>query len=88
MPLRNANKSIILIRDGKRITVSPDDVFDFTAEEIEQITEADPQALSASTTIDLTAEDGEAVVQPVAKANGGKGGKAAAKAAAKESGEL
>lgn len=37
MPIRIANQTIVLQRDGKRIVVKPKEKYDFTAKELEEI---------------------------------------------------
>lgn len=45
MPVRVALQRITTSRDGQRVTVSPGDVFDFTAEEIAALAGQSPPAL-------------------------------------------
>lgn len=66
---RKANQTVILIRDKKRVTVNPGEVFDFTETEVEELTASNPDLLSAEATVDLSQGD--------APKTGKKGGKKA-----------
>lgn len=62
MPQRITNISVTVFRDGKRQMLKPNTKFDFSAEEIEQITRAHKTALrkvnsDADDLIDLTKAD-------------------------------
>ncbi len=57
MPNRKSNVSVTLVRDGKRIEVAVGQVFDFTDDEIKQITASNADALSTTANVDLEAED-------------------------------
>lgn len=45
MPKRTPSHSIVVMRDGKRVRATPNQPFDFTKEEIEELEESDPLAL-------------------------------------------
>ena len=66
MPKRVPNASVVVIRDKKRVSVTPGKAFDFTAAEIDEITRIMPGALrkpvneSADTATSETAPDANA----------------------------
>jgi hypothetical protein len=65
---RTAKQSVVVVRDGKAVTPTIGEAFDFTDEEVEQITAMNPDALSAEVVINLTKDEA-----PVfASAAGGK----------------
>jgi hypothetical protein len=53
MITREVVESVTLVRDGKRICLTTGQKFDFTEEEVEQITNASPKALSSKSVVDL-----------------------------------
>ena len=67
MAKRKANHSIILVRKTERVTVSPGQEFDFTDDEIAEITLSNPDALSTEGTVDLAAADKPAKASKAAK---------------------
>jgi hypothetical protein len=79
MPKRLVKKGVTVVRDGQRIRPEVNKGFDFTADEIERITEVDPAALGTAAEA-KDAENGEAETasttssaeQSQAKAKGGK----------------
>lgn len=54
---RKVTQSVTLIRDKKRVTVNPGEVFDFTEAEVEELTASNPDLLSAEATVDLSEGD-------------------------------
>lgn len=54
---RVPKQSIVVVRDGERVTPVIDQPFDFTDEEIAHIEAVNPDALSTMATVDLAAED-------------------------------
>ena len=57
MPIRKAIHSLVVVRKDKRLEVAPGQEFDFTEDEIDQINQANPDALSTEGTVDLAAQD-------------------------------
>jgi len=56
---REVINSITLGRDGKRITLSTGQVFDFTQEEYDQIMKSSPTSISSKVTVDLDSGDAD-----------------------------
>lgn len=56
---REVVQSITLGRDGKRISLTTGQVFDFTKEEYDQIMKSNPKAISAKVTVDLDTGDAD-----------------------------
>lgn len=54
MPLRTPMQSVIVMRDKKRVTPEIGTPFEFTADEVAEIEEMNPDALSTVGTVDLT----------------------------------
>lgn len=71
MITREVVGSVILVRDGVRHELSTGQKFDFTKEELDQITAADPKALSATSIVSLDDESSTLKVDDAvpAKAN-------------------
>lgn len=57
MPKREVIQSITLGRGTERIHLTTGQVFDFTDEELDELMQANPGAISKHTTIDLDAGD-------------------------------
>lgn len=57
MPNREIVQSITLGRGKERISLSPGQVFDFTDEELEELEQSNPDAISTKTVIDLDEGD-------------------------------
>jgi hypothetical protein len=72
MPVRVAMQRITTSRDGKRVTVAPGDVFDFTDEEIAALAGQTPPALRRPVQEELPPAP-----EPAAKPAARKTGKAA-----------
>lgn len=67
---RTPKQSVVVVRDGKAVTPPMGEPFEFTEEEVEQITKMNPDALSAEAVVDLT--KAEAAAPAPAPAAGGK----------------
>jgi hypothetical protein len=57
MPKREVVQSIVLGRGTERIQLTTGQVFDFTDEELDELAQANPGAISKHTTIDLDVGD-------------------------------
>lgn len=56
MPKRVPTQGVIVYRDGKQMRVPLGKAFDFTAEELEQITAVNPKALSKISEVEINDE--------------------------------
>lgn len=82
MITREVVESVTLVRDGKRICLTTGQKFDFTEDEVEQITTASPKALSNKSVVDL--DSGEVDLTKTGDDSGSADkGKAPAKTSAK-----
>lgn len=54
MPLRTPMQSVVVIRDKKRVTPEIGKPFEFTKEEVAEIEEMNPDALSTLATVDVS----------------------------------
>ena len=70
MPKRTPLQSVVVIRDGERVTPEIGRPYEFTKEEIEQVERANPAALSKKAVVDLT-EDGKPTGDGDANPDGG-----------------
>lgn len=85
MAKRLVKKGVTVVRDGHRVRPEIGKLFDFTKEEIDGLTEADPSVLGAAKEANDSDQDGEATpasTTPSAEASQAKarGGKKAATA--------
>ena len=54
---RECQQSITLVRNGKRVSLTTGQVFDFTEDEYNDVMSSSPSALSATSTVDLDTGD-------------------------------
>jgi hypothetical protein len=78
MPKRLVKKGVTIVREGKRVRPEVGKGFDFTADEIERITEVDPAALGSAKEA-TAAEDGEAETASTTTTSSAEGSQAGAK---------
>lgn len=78
MPKRLAKQTIVLFRDGKRVSPAVGKNFVFTKEEYQEIAALNPDAIGPAVNEEVEDDDDDVFEEPAAPAKGGKAAKPAA----------